>query len=174
VLKCPTCAVLINILGGEVGAHTFFAEAFFAAVKKFGAQTNAGQLQVLASEHSQVWAARFMDELIAGVRDGTRAGLVDSMDEQAWGGFLEFLRYRIAPQTVHINGTSLFALINSIGATSPDGALLSAHYHNVETKGLLEFMVVKARMEVVGQLTVPQVKQIVQAQAKGSAHWWTT
>lgn len=171
-LKCPTCSAQINIAGGQVGEHTFLVEAFFRDVKKFNAQTAANQLDALRGSYPTVWEARYLDELTGGIRDGSLVGWIDSMADYVWGDFREFLRQRIAPHAQGPSEDSLFALIASIGADSPDGQLLSAHYHNVEKlKTLSPLQINGARRKVAGEMSDKQVSDILKKKFS-SDDWW--
>jgi hypothetical protein len=173
-LNCPTCGVQINIAGGDPGLHTYNVQAFFQAVQRFSAQTDASQLERLQNEHSAVWDARFMTELTDGIRAGSLVGWIDSMTDYVWGGFRDFLRHRIAPQVPGQgpDGASLFALIASIGADSADGQLLSAYYHEVEAPAQLdELQTMHARRKVASEIGDPQVEAILRSKFRTNA-WW--
>ena len=171
-LKCPTCSVQINIAGGQVGEHTFLVEAFFRDVKKFSAKTAANQLDTLRSSYPTVWEARYLTELTDGIRDGSLVGWIDSMADYVWGDFREFLRQRIAPRAQGPSENSLFALIASIGADSPDGRLLSAHYHEVEKPKTLSSLEINgARRKVAGEMSDTQVSGILKTKFSNDK-WW--
>lgn len=171
-LKCPTCGAQINIAGGQPGEHTFTVEAFFRDVQKFAGNTAENQLELLQSTHPAVWDARFLTELVDGIRAGTLVAWIDSMTDYVWGGFPDFLRQRIAPQAQVLDETSLFGLIASVGASSPDGLLLSAHYHDVEAPGTMtELATVQARRQLAGSLADTAVGGILRKKFNNNA-WW--
>jgi hypothetical protein len=171
-LNCPTCGVQVNIAGGQPGLHTFTVEAFFREVRKFSGQTDEHQLAVLRSTYPDVWDARFLTELVDGVRDGTLVAWTDSMADYVWGGFPDFLRQRVAPRAQGPDETSLFGLIASIDANSADGRLLSTHYHEVESPGTLsELETLQARRKVASEITTPEVEAILRRKFKTNA-WW--
>lgn len=173
VLNCTTCGVQVNIAGGEVGIHTYTVDGFFRDIKKFTGQTAANQLAVLRDTYPVLWDARFLTELTNGIKDGSLVAWIDAMTDTVWGGFRDFLRQRIAPQTqAGPDGSSLFALIASVGADSADGQLLSTHYHNVEKPGKLnEIAIVIARKNVTGQITSEAVQAILRPKFKTN-QWW--
>jgi hypothetical protein len=171
-LKCPTCGAQINIAGGQPGSHTFTVEAFFRDVQKFGGHTSVNQLGLLQSTYPDVWDSRFLTELVDGIRAGTLVAWIDSMADYVWGGFLDFLRQRVAPQAQGPDESSLFALIQSVDANSPDGQLLTTHYHDVEAAGTTnELAAVQARRRLAGSLTDTAVADILRKKFKNNP-WW--
>ncbi|MFC4852664.1 hypothetical protein [Actinophytocola glycyrrhizae] len=170
-LNCPTCGVQINIAGGDPGVHTSTAEAFFREAQKFTGQTARNQLDLLRDTYPGVWDARFLTELVDGIEAGTLVAWIDSMADYVWGGFLDFLRQRVAPQAQGPDETSLFALIASVDANSADGQALSTHYYTVEEPGNLnELAATHARREVANAVS-PAVAAILRKKFRNN-QWW--
>lgn len=172
IVNCPGCGTVVNITGGEPGAHTYYFQNFFAAVNGLSAANPATVLDTIRSAHPVAWQSLFLDDLVATVRAGDPNHWLDAMLGDVWGPFVAFLRARILPDNrPPLDATSLRTLYASVGADQAllgDAAILYELFSNHRTP---EFAEQRRRMEIRGRLTDQRLKDALQRNMQNAA-WW--
>lgn len=172
VVTCPGCRTVVNITGGEPGAHTYYFRDFFAAVNGLSAAYPASTLDTIRSAHPVAWQSLFLDDLITTVRAGDPNRWLDAMVDAVWGPFVAFLRARILPDNrPALDATSLRTLYGSAGADPAllgDAAILYELFSNHRTPAFAEQ---GRRVEIRGRLTDQRLKDALQKNMKNDA-WW--
>lgn len=173
IVQCPGCNQLVNITGGEVGAHTFYFRDFFNAVKVFSSATQADALDRLRRDHPVAWQSLFLDDLVATVQAGDPDGWLGSMLDVVWGPFVAFLRARVLPSTdAALDTSSLNALYTCIyqdPAHSADANLLHTLFSDHRSPAFAEQ---RRRMEISGKLTDVRLRDALKSQLTNDS-WWT-
>ena len=172
VVKCPGCDRLVNITGGQPGAHTFYFERFFAAIKGLSAANPASALNTIKSAHPEAWQSLFLDDLVETVKKGDPGGQLGKMLDVVWGPFVAFLRARILPDTrPALDTTSLRTLYS--GACADQALLADATilYELFSNRDASELGEQRRRREIRSRLTDNRLKDALLRNMPNSS-WW--